>query len=335
VPLDLLTSDDLDDLGHESFSVADPGEIVSRLVAAVDGDRLADRDDAVYALSLAAEISERSGDLPGAVGLAERAAVLAQELGPRFGHARALYGQLLLRSGRDADGLAVLSGLRGLLTRDQNAVYYVSEALEQAGQTEVAVQWLTAALETALERRSAVAALRGSQTYQDAAVIAFALAQARHRLRRELDLPHDEHDLLADRLRDAADDIVSGDEDTDSVLVWPSQQFTALVKRWPALADAFGATWDECRARTEQALHALSAVGQPRSTLLAGNVADLVSYLAPTGGDPTDPEVMQGYLDYLEDSGQVGQEWPPQRNQQCWCGSGLKYKKCCLPRSRT
>ncbi|GAA0578894.1 hypothetical protein GCM10010172_74700 [Paractinoplanes ferrugineus] len=26
--------------------------------------------------------------------------------------------------------------------------------------------------------------------------------------------------------------------------------------------------------------------------------------------------------------------WPPERNAACWCGSGLKYKKCCLPRSR-
>jgi hypothetical protein len=24
-----------------------------------------------------------------------------------------------------------------------------------------------------------------------------------------------------------------------------------------------------------------------------------------------------------------GIEWPPQRNQPCWCGSGTKYKRCC------
>ncbi|MGH3835048.1 MAG: SEC-C metal-binding domain-containing protein [Pseudonocardiaceae bacterium] len=23
------------------------------------------------------------------------------------------------------------------------------------------------------------------------------------------------------------------------------------------------------------------------------------------------------------------------RNHECWCGSELKYKKCCLPRART
>ncbi|WP_373315313.1 SEC-C metal-binding domain-containing protein [Asanoa ishikariensis] len=26
--------------------------------------------------------------------------------------------------------------------------------------------------------------------------------------------------------------------------------------------------------------------------------------------------------------------WPPARNQERWCGSGAKYKTCCLPRSR-
>jgi uncharacterized protein YecA (UPF0149 family) len=27
-------------------------------------------------------------------------------------------------------------------------------------------------------------------------------------------------------------------------------------------------------------------------------------------------------------------EWPPGRNDPCWCGSRTKYKKCCLPRPR-
>lgn len=48
---------------------------------------------------------------------------------------------------------------------------------------------------------------RGDRVYEQAAVIGFALAQVRHRLRRELDLPHDDHDLLADQLREAADEI--------------------------------------------------------------------------------------------------------------------------------
>ncbi|WP_442914364.1 SEC-C metal-binding domain-containing protein [Kribbella sp. NBC_00709] len=31
--------------------------------------------------------------------------------------------------------------------------------------------------------------------------------------------------------------------------------------------------------------------------------------------------------DELPDGRRVA--WPPPRNQVCWCGSGIKYKKCC------
>src|SRR5690606_3254689 len=143
-----LASEDLDLLGHESFRAAEPLEIVAELVAAVDEGRLADPYDDVYALSLAAEISLKADDLAGALRHAERAARLAEARG-RDGHARALYGQLSLRAGREAEGMAVLAALRDSMLLDENAVYYVSEALEEGGHAEVAVQWLTAALQTA------------------------------------------------------------------------------------------------------------------------------------------------------------------------------------------
>lgn len=332
----MLTSEDLDLLGHESFRVAVPLEIVAELVAAVDEGRLADPDDDVYALSLAAEISRKADDMQGAVGYAERAAGLAEARG-RDGHARALYGELLLRAGRESDGLAVLGGLRGLLTRDENAVYYVSEALEQSGYVEVAVEWLTAALETALRRRADVAAQRGSRIYQDAAVIAFALAQVRYRIRRDLDLPHDDLDGLAQRLRAAADEIVAEESDVNegsAVLFWPRDQFTALLLSWPAMAGVYGVSWDEHRTRIEKGLHALSRSGEATLSVFDGEFDDLASYLASRGGDPTDPQLRQGYVDHREDIDTVRRLWPPQRNQSCWCGSGQKYKKCCLPRSR-
>jgi hypothetical protein len=166
VPTELLTGDDLGAIGHASFDAEDPLGVVAELVPAVDADRLADPSDDVYALSLAAEISERSGDLALAVVLAARAARIGETRGPRYGHASALYGELLLRAGPEDEGMTVLSGLRWLLRSHENAVYYLSEALEQAGRTEMAVQWLTAALETALERRSAVASRRGDRVYE-------------------------------------------------------------------------------------------------------------------------------------------------------------------------
>lgn len=340
MPGKVLTSEDLDLLGHESFRAAAPLEIVAELVAAVDEARLADPDDDVYALSLAAEISLKAEDLPGALRHAERAARLAEAAG-RNGHARALYGELLLRAGREADGMAVLAELRESMLHDENAVYYVSEALEQGGRAEVAVQWLTAALETALQRRSAVASQRGTQVYQDAAVIAFALAQVRQRMRRDLDLPVDDLDRLAQQLRAAADEVVADDETHDhghegsAVLFWPREQFAVLVLRWPGMTGVYGGTWDEHRSRIEKGLHALSESGGARLAVFDGDADDLAAYLASHGGEPTDPDVRQGYVDDREDIDTVRRLWPPQRNQACWCGSGQKYKKCCLPRSRS
>lgn len=309
--------------------------VVAELVEAVDGGRLADPADDVYALSLAAEIAERSGDLTLAVTLAARAAGAAETRGPRHGHARALYAELLLRAGREDEGMAILGALRGSLTSDESAIYYVSEALEQVGRVELAVQWLTAALETALERRSAVASRRGHRVYEQAAVIAFALAQVRHRLRRELDLPHDEHDVLADQLRAAADDVL-GDEDYEgaAVLFWPRAEFDALVLRWPGLAETYGADWGEHRARVQRGLVSLSESGEARLAVFDGAVKDLADFLTRHGGDPTDPDVRQDYVEHREQADPVRRLWPPPRNQACWCGSRAKYKKCCLLRSR-
>lgn len=340
VPGKVLTSEDLDLLGHESFRAAAPLEIAAELAAAVDEGRLADPVDDVYALSLAAEISLKADDLLGGLRYAERAASLAAA-GDRDGHARALYGELLLRAGREAEGMAVLAELRDSMLHDENAVYYVSEALEQGGHAEVAVQWLTVALETALRRRSEVASLRGTQVYEDAAVVAFALAQARQRMRRDLDLPVDDLDRLAQKLRAAADEVVAEDEtpghghEGSAVLFWPREQFAALVLRWPGMAGVYGVTWDEHRARIEQGLHALSESGEARLAVFDGDADDLATYVASHGGDPADPDVRQGYVDHRGDIDTVRRLWPPQRNQSCWCSSGQKYKKCCLPRSRS
>ncbi|MGH3940363.1 MAG: SEC-C metal-binding domain-containing protein [Pseudonocardiaceae bacterium] len=52
------------------------------------------------------------------------------------------------------------------------------------------------------------------------------------------------------------------------------------------------------------------------------------------GGDPTDPQIREGYAQHLGNNPHETL-WSPGRNQACWCGSGLKYKKCRFPRTRT
>ncbi len=107
-----------------------------------------------------------------------------------------------------------------------------------------------------------------------------------------------------------------------------------MLLRWPALAEEYGHTWDEYRTRVQRNLVLWSESGRPRLALLAGTTDGLATYADLNGVDPTDPQIRQGYAQHLEEHPRET-AWPPGRNHECWCGSGLKYKKCCLPRART
>lgn len=330
-----LTYDDLDEFGQAAFDADDPLAVAAELVDAVERGWVADEADIGYALILAAEIVERADDLHAALALAERGVEAYRLHGDaEHGYPRAFRAELLLRSGREDEAMAEFAALRPLLGRDPDAVSYVSEALEAGGRAEIAEQWLSAALEAAVGRVG-LSAGRSEPGYGQAAVV-YALAQQRHRLRRDLDLPHDKHDDLADRLQDAVYGVADGDDEEyegTAVLFWPRVEFDRVLGRWPVLAEAYGHSWDEHRARLQRGLQLWAESGRTRLALLAGSADELAGYATRAGGDPTDPDVRQGYAEHLENHPRETR-WPPGRNESCWCGSGLKYKKCCLPRAR-
>jgi hypothetical protein len=336
----LLTSEDLDEIGDAAFDADDPGAIAAELVEAVEQGRVADAADSGYALLLAAEIAERAGDLAGALGLTQRAVAAYQAGGhTECGFPRAFQAELLLRAGRDEEAMTQLAALRPLLGRDPGAACYLSEALEAGGRTELAVQWLTTALESALQAQAPLAGRRPEPDYAADAMVAFSLAQQRHRLRHNLGWPHDDYDELADSLQAAVDGTLGADEDEDeddrgtAVLFWPAAEFERLLTRWPALAEAYGQSWDEHRAMVERGLVQWSESGHTDLVVLAGSAEELAVYADRHGGDPADPEICQDYAQHLTEHPDLTQ-WPPGRNEPCWCGSTGKYKKCCLPRSR-
>jgi hypothetical protein len=193
-------------------------------------------------------------------------------------------------------------------------------------------------LEIALARREALASGSLDPDYRLAAVV-FALTLPRHRLRRDLDLPHDELDDLADRLQDAMHGVAGEDEDeyedrvATGMLFWPRVEFDRLLLRWPVLAAAYGRSWDEHRGRVGRELLGWSESGLTRLAVVAGSVDELAGYATRRGGEPTDPDVREDYAQHLQEHPRE-RAWPPGRNELCWCGSELKYKKCCLPRSR-
>ncbi|MGH3996874.1 MAG: hypothetical protein ACRDTJ_05360, partial [Pseudonocardiaceae bacterium] len=123
----LLTTDDLDEIGSSAWDVGQPLEVAAELVDAVDQELVADQADKGYALILAAEITEREGDLPAAAALAERAIEAYRTHGDLdCGHPQAFHAELLLRLGRADEAMAELTALRPLLSEDAEAASYLS-----------------------------------------------------------------------------------------------------------------------------------------------------------------------------------------------------------------
>ena len=305
----LLTSDDLDGIGSDAMAARDPAPYKAELVAAVEQGRLADAADTSYALGLAADIAERCNDEDDALSLARRA-IEAADATSEHSWTRGRRADLLLRFGHTEEGMHELRALRPLLTRDPMASSYVVDALVENGRAEVAEEWLTPAVMTATE--NAERATPGSDAAEDAWEIAEGLAVRRRWVRRDLGLPPDETDLLAE-------EVVAAHDAEPDLLFWPQAAFDALLAAVPESADEFGATWDEHRTAVERELQAADAEGD----VLLIETATPALLSATLAGEDTEP-VEPGPL----------LEWPPGRNEPCWCGSRTKYKKCCLPRGR-
>jgi hypothetical protein len=301
----LLTSDDLDGIGAAAQRARDPRPHALELVKAVEEGRLADPDDVGYALSLAAEARERAGDHDDALVLSARAVIAAAgTLDATWLHA--MHAERLLRLGHGDDGMAALTTLRPLLHREAHAVGPIVEALTENGRGELAEQWLTAALLTAMEREER--ATDGSDEQLEASDVVDELVVARRHVRAELGLAPDEYDALADDL-EAAPDLV----------FFPEAALAQLLAARPGMADELGRDWDAHRAIVEGELQAADAEGE----VLEVEVAT--------------PELLAAMLsDSADADAEPGPRlaWPPGRNDPCWCGSRAKYKKCCLPRGR-
>jgi tetratricopeptide (TPR) repeat protein len=323
-----VTSADLAEIRLTVLGTPDPLGVAADLADAVDTGRLTDPEDAGVALILAAEIAESRAKLEAALRYAERAVEVEEKADEsRLAAAQALHARILFRSGRADEAMAELEPLRPLLTREPDAAAYISAALGAGGQNRVAEEWLTEAVQAALNERAGAA----EPANADDAGLLFFLLQQRHRVRHVLGRAHDAHDSLAEKLETrlanaSAPATAAADDD---LLFWPRAEFDRLVTQWPALTQAYGVDWDEHRAHLERELVRRAGAGQTGLTLRTGTVAGLTGF-AGKDGDPADPKTRAGYARQL--TGHLA--WPPERNDPCWCGSGNKYKKCCLPRSR-
>lgn len=312
-----LTIDDIDAIAYPAHELDDPSPVVAELIAAVEKGRVADDETAAHAYLLAAEITERAGDLPAALGYAERAAAVPGE----DGLSRACYAELLVKTGREEEGRAVFDALRPSLLQDPHAASYVGEALEACGLAAVAEEWLSDAGRTLAEQGA-----RGDEVLD----VLYGVLQVRHRLREDLAIPHDDLDGLFHEMEEIAD---APDEHGQALFYWPEPEVGKVLARWPERADVYGLNWEDHRTGVERTMAGWSAGGATNLALIPGSFEGLLAFADAEDLDPAENETHMEYANEVAGTAGVT-EWPPQRNAACWCGSGAKYKKCCLPRSR-
>ncbi|MGK5740028.1 SEC-C metal-binding domain-containing protein [Micromonospora sp. URMC 103] len=346
---DVITSADLAEIRRSALGAANPLGVAAELADAVEQGRLAEPGDAGDALTLAAEIAEVRTRLDAALRYADRA-VAAYPSGddPRAGFARALRARILFRTGgRDDEAMADLTALRPLLVEQPDAPAYVSAALDAGGRSATAEEWLSEAVDTLLGQRETAAgepaeavSTAGHEAVEvgppEAPGVLFFLLQQRHRVRRDLNLPHDRTDDLADRVESQLLRRAQQQQTAEpDLLFFPQAEFDRLLADQAGLTEAYGPDWDAHRARLEKELVRLAGTGPAGLHVLRASVNGLTGYAGRQGGDPAEPQVRAGYVRELEARPDARVAWPPERNDACWCGSGLKYKKCCLPRSRS
>ncbi|MBT8227658.1 MAG: SEC-C domain-containing protein [Dactylosporangium sp.] len=349
-----LTVEDLDTIEGLLSAVDDPLALASYLTEAAEQGLVTDQTETGRVLALAAKSYEQAGDLERAEASAN-AAIVADSAwqAPDRCVALAFRAGLLLRTGRETDGLAELEALRPLMISDPMVVSAVTEALVTSGRLVLAEQWVSTALRMLLpqptRKRPTEELWHPDNALETIAI--FTLAQHRRTLRFDLDQPRDAYDELADLLHDEIhkglgeeaadecpfcevdDDWDDADQDGTAILFWPEVEFGRLAARWPRLAEAYGGTWDGHRAQLQRALTRLSGIGLTRLALISGAFDELERHTAELGDADPDVETCEDYVTQIEDT-QREIPWPPERNAPCWCGARRKYKRCCLHRAQ-
>ncbi|MEU4444565.1 tetratricopeptide repeat protein [Actinosynnema sp. NPDC050801] len=280
-------------------------------------------DERAQILVEAAETWRRAGDDERAVALLEQ---VVAEGGEDADEARVALADVLFDLGRVEQARTQLDTLRRERPPSPAPYHLAAELLEGRGALDEALTWFT----------MAVSRLTQEEMAQREGEFGFAsyannVLAGRRRVRQALAMPPDELDESVKSLADRAEDFATAltpraTPQEVRVLFWPRGEIARAHDTWPQVVQH--ADVDVVVANREDANRELAESGAARITMVPLTVARLADFAARTGGDPADEGTRMACLnEIVEEGGTV--DWPPARNAPCWCGSAVKYKKCC------
>jgi tetratricopeptide (TPR) repeat protein len=225
---------------------------------------------------------------------------------------REMLAWYVLKAGRREEAEGLLAELRRERPRDAELELLVGSAFSDAGDGEAAL----AAFDRALVLARAAGNLQTARR---------ARAE-REWTRRELGLEPDADDRAARREQREVQRALSGDGAV-ALAFFARDQHKAALSRWPELLPDLGDP-DVYFRSIEQRLADLFEERARRPLLSALDVEGLAAYAGSRGLDADSGAARAGYAAELARSGRA-RSWPPGRNEQCWCASARKYKRCC------
>ncbi len=246
-----------------------------------------------------------------------------------------------LRAGRRGEAARVWADLR---TEDPDDVWLYNAAglsYSDVGDHELAVVWLGEGIELAMRtgdpegivtqlsevRRSSLLAL-GRDVDELEGRADWFVAQWRDP-RRDRSSWAEVSDAAGDWLAEpeVGEGARRGGEVAVAMAWFPGGEYEKAIARWESLAEDWARVPhpEYCR-RMDGHIKWMRAHGVQIRAVAPIVVEEFVSWCAVRGEDPESARA--GYAAERYRLGD-GINWPPGRNDPCWCGSPRKYKKCC------
>ena len=241
-------------------------------------------------------------------------------------YARVDLAAQLIDEGEPDEALAQLAELARDPAVHDGHCQWAAELLAEHGQQVEALRWYDRLVaRMAPERLDAVCEADGWLAMESIAL------RGRREVRRELGLPPDATDEIVpdppEGGLDALLERLAGLERRTphgcrASVDLPACRARRSARRWPDDYDDDPGHYAEVERRRRA-----RAEAGGRTVIVPGTVAELIAFAEAHGGSPLDEEVRKRYCASIADARTL--TWPPARNAPCWCGTGVKYKKCC------